>query len=183
MIFSPCVAVKGFLDARLVVINSVRQPSVGSRRKGAIAVKIDLHTSPIPPLVSHSDSKNYKNDPKRTASLALQAMARLLGAWLVSVGVASANETWNNYTVSIVQSPNYNANCLFFQLTGVTQADPVNPNSPWFAILPTQNGYSEIAAMLIAAHVSGINVEVVTTGAAAGGACGSYAGVAFINLQ
>lgn len=98
-----------------------------------------------------------------------------------------ASAAWGNQqhtsTVSIIQSPNYNVDCLYFQLAGVSQADPVNPNNPWFAVPRTQNGYNEIVAMLIAAHEGGSTVEVFTTGATAGGACNPYAGVAWINLE
>lgn len=106
----------------------------------------------------------------------------LLCSLVIGSGAASASQQYTS-TVSVVQSPNYNANCFYFQLTGVSQADPINPNDPWFGVPSTQNGYNEIVSMVIAAHISGSTVEVVTTGAAAGGGCGSYAQIAWINLE
>jgi hypothetical protein len=90
-----------------------------------------------------------------------------------------------NYTALIaqVQSPNYNEDCVWFTLVGVPQADPILPNSPWFALPRTQIGYSEIYAILLAAKLSGSSLNVVTTGAAAGGACGAYAAIAYVVLQ
>ena len=86
-------------------------------------------------------------------------------------------------TVSVIEAPNYNVDCAYFQLTGVPEADPVHPGNPWFGIPRTQNGYNEIYALLLGAKLSGSTVVVQTTGVVAGGACSSYAGVAWIDLH
>jgi hypothetical protein len=86
-------------------------------------------------------------------------------------------------TVYQVQAPNFNRDCLYFTLSGITQADPINPNSPWFAVPRTQIGYSELYAMLLAAKLSGASISAGTTGAVAGGVCGAYAGLAWIQLE
>jgi hypothetical protein len=40
-----------------------------------------------------------------------------------------------SYTVPLAQfqSPNYNEDCVWFALVGIPQADPLVPDSPWFA--------------------------------------------------
>jgi hypothetical protein len=98
---------------------------------------------------------------------------------LSGISIACASQQYIS-TVTQIEAPNYNQDCLWFQLSGVTQADPQLPNSPWFAIPRTQNGYNEIYAMLLAAKLSGTSVQVATTGAPAGGACNQYSGVAWI---
>ena len=112
----------------------------------------------------------------------MRAAMWLICGCLLSAGAAMGSEQYTS-TVSIVQSPNYNEDCCFFQLAGVGQADPVNPNNPWFGVPSNQIGYIEIVSMIISAHLSGSTVQVFTTGAAAGGACGPYAQVAWINLE
>jgi hypothetical protein len=81
------------------------------------------------------------------------------------------------------QSPNYNEDCVWFTLAGVPQADPLVPNSPWFALSRSQIGYNEVYSILLAAKLSGSSLNVVTTGAPAGGACGGYAQIAWVVLQ
>lgn len=82
-----------------------------------------------------------------------------------------------------VEAPSYNEDCLWFTLVGVAQADPINPNNPYFALTRTQIGYNETYALLLSAKLSGSTVIVVTTGAVAGGGCGGYAGIAGVTLQ
>ena len=49
-------------------------------------------------------------------------------------------------------------------LTGVSQADPVVPNSGWFAINATAPGVQAAFAALLAAKVSGTAVHIQTDG-------------------
>jgi hypothetical protein len=86
-------------------------------------------------------------------------------------------------TVAYLEPPASNQGCVWFTLAGVPQADPALPNSPWFAIPTSQLGYSELYAALLSAKVAGNQVQVVTTGAVAGGSCSAYAGVAAVILQ
>jgi hypothetical protein len=81
-------------------------------------------------------------------------------------------------TVAMLQAMNTSTDCFFFILTGVTQADPVKPNDPWFAIPRTQNGAKDAYAMLLSAKVAGSVVQVQTTGQLA---CG-YAAVGYVAL-
>ena len=103
-------------------------------------------------------------------------------ASLLCEGIAHSEQVYLS-TVTQIQPPNSSVDCLWFQLNGVAQADPINPNSPWFAIPRTQNGYNELYALLLAAKLGGLTLQLATTGAAAGGNCGRYAGVASITAQ
>lgn len=71
------------------------------------------------------------------------------------------------------------ADCVYFRLEGVSQADPVKPNESLFAIARSQPGAKEAFATLLAAKLSGLAPFVRTRGNLI---CG-YAGVAEIILQ
>jgi xanthine/uracil permease len=87
--------------------------------------------------------------------------------------------TWTS-TVTLLQW--VNNGCIFFQLSGVTQADPVYA-SPWFAIPTTVTDSSAAYAVLLSAKTTGTTIAVVTSGAAAGGACSPYVGVNAVTMQ
>jgi hypothetical protein len=53
--------------------------------------------------------------------------------------------------------------CIFFQLTGATQANPIVPGGVWFAFSKTQDNYKEMYAMLLTMRVSGTPVTRVLT--------------------
>ena len=53
--------------------------------------------------------------------------------------------------------------CYFFQLSGVDEADPVVPNSPWFAILTTQANAKEMYAVMLTVRTTGATLERVVT--------------------
>lgn len=60
--------------------------------------------------------------------------------------------------------------CFFFQLTGVSEADPVVPGDYWFAIPQSNAGYKDAVAILMLARATGMPLaHVKTTG---GLACG-----------
>ena len=89
-----------------------------------------------------------------------------------------------NYTATVGQVQwALTDTCFFFSLVGVAVADPVVPNSPWFGIPLAQTGFSQAYALMLSAKTTGATVIVSTTGALAGGTCGTYAGVAALNLQ
>lgn len=71
------------------------------------------------------------------------------------------------------------ADCIYFKLEGVTQADPIKANDPMFAILRTQPGAKDAYAMLLTAKITGTAPWVRTRGNLV---CG-YAGVAEVILQ
>jgi hypothetical protein len=120
-------------------------------------------------------------------------MGRRVGPWLrvASIGLLMSAAgvapiagavTYNGATIAIIQSPTPSANCLYFQLTGVTQADPIAPSNAWFAIPATQNGFNQVVAMLISLRIASGTLQVTTTGALAGGTCGNYAGVDHVSM-
>lgn len=107
------------------------------------------------------------------------AATLLAATW---TGIACANQQWTA-TVQQLQPPLSNQDCVFFTLTGVSQADPISAGSPWFAVPSTQTGFNQVYATLLAAKVSGGTLLVSTSGALAGGDCGNYAGVYYVVLQ
>lgn len=108
--------------------------------------------------------------------------AAVAAAALMWSGASYANQQWTAM-VQQLQPPLSNQDCVYFTLTGVSQADPVSAGSAWFAIPSTQTGFSEVYAALLAAKISGATVMVSTSGNFAGGACGNYAGVYYVVLQ
>jgi hypothetical protein len=91
---------------------------------------------------------------------------------------ASEAVTWNA-TVGKLQSTYDGLDCYFFTLTGVTQADPIKPGDPTFAIPFDQYGAQRAYAMLLAAKLADKQLTVVTRGTIK---CG-YAAVAEIIMQ
>lgn len=54
--------------------------------------------------------------------------------------------------------------CTFFQLAGVSEADPVSLGSPWFALSMSHVGYKDIMAMLVTAKAMQLPIQVTTSG-------------------
>ena len=77
--------------------------------------------------------------------------------------------SWTNKTVGRIQATYNLANCIYFTLDGVTEADPVMPGVPWFAIPRTQYGAQDGYAALLAAKMAGTEVQVNTNGTTACG--------------
>lgn len=77
-----------------------------------------------------------------------------------------------NKEVAVLQSPD-TRECVFFKLTGVTEADPIAPGISWFAVPKTHVGYKEIVATLMLARAAGKPLTVVETSGAL--ACGHAA--------
>ncbi|SRR5258706_10278177 len=122
--------------------------------------------------------------PKNECSNTAQRWRRyFFGSMCVLSSMFSTTSFAANYTSTIESMQWDHVSCLFFRLTNVTQADPINPNSPWFAIPGTLADYAQVYALLLSAKVAGSTVNVITTGSAAGGACGVYAGVSVVTLQ
>jgi len=97
----------------------------------------------------------------------------VLAPYLIESSNSMAADYYAKGIVAI-ETPSQAHNCLYFMLRDVTQADPVVPNNPWFAVPATQNGYKEMYAMLLTAWVTGKSVSARTTGTVAGGECGNY---------
>jgi hypothetical protein len=92
---------------------------------------------------------------------------------------ACAAVAYNGKTVGNLQGFYDGADCFYFKLNGVTEADPIKANDPWFAISRSQYGTKDALAVLLAAKVSGMTVHVSTRGTLV---CG-YAGVAEVTLE
>jgi hypothetical protein len=80
---------------------------------------------------------------------------------------------WTQYNTKEVTTLELNTTgCHFFQISGVNQADPVVPNSPWFAIpIAAGNNAKEMLAVVLTARATGTPLSrVVATGNIACGA-------------
>lgn len=87
---------------------------------------------------------------------------------------------WTDRTVGQLQSTYDGADCIYFTLEGVAEADPVKPGDHWFAIPRTQYGAKDAYAMLLAAKLTGKTVFVSTRGTLS--SCG-YAAVSQVLMQ
>jgi hypothetical protein len=87
---------------------------------------------------------------------------------------------WDGKTVARLQPPDSNRDCVFFELSGVAQADSGVPTSgAWFAVPRSHYGFKEIYAMLLTAKAMNLPITVGTTGLAAAG-CTAFVGVAYV---
>lgn len=57
-----------------------------------------------------------------------------------------------------------NRPCIFFQLKGVGEADPVTPAIPWFALPTGDANYQTYVSLILSAKISGQPVFVSTDG-------------------
>lgn len=122
----------------------------------------------------------------RSKKLWILSWRQYLTGLLYVFGCVFSETTWaaQTYTSTVGQVQwAMTDSCFFFSLIGVPVADPVVPNSPWFAIPLAQTGFAQAYALILSAKVAGSTVIVATTGTLAGGTCGTYAGVANVNLQ
>jgi hypothetical protein len=87
--------------------------------------------------------------------------------------IAAGQTTQGPLPVTNVRPPDFRP-CAFFQLQGVTTADPVAPGSPWFAIPMTNIGFHEQFALLLTASFNPHSVVARTTGKVV---CGGFAEV------
>lgn len=104
-------------------------------------------------------------------------MAVILAASLSPEATFAVN--WAGKRVGQLQSTYDGADCIYFTLEGVTEADPIKPGDPFFAIPRSQYGAKDAYAMLLAAKISGQTVLVSTRGTLA---CG-YAAVSQVIMQ
>jgi hypothetical protein len=92
------------------------------------------------------------------------SMAIGLAASLFCSNASATDYIGNGYQVGIIRAPDGRP-CTFFSLVGVSVADPVVPNSAWFAIPQAAVGYKEMLALLLSSKLTGKSVYVSTTGA------------------
>ncbi len=93
-----------------------------------------------------------------------------------SIGLAV---NWYNKKVALLQPSYDGADCFYFTLEGVAEADPTKPGDPLFAIPRTQYGAKEAYATLLSAKLTGQTVYVITRGTLS---CG-YASVSQVWVQ
>jgi hypothetical protein len=77
-------------------------------------------------------------------------------------------------------APAKSDNCSFFTLQGIPEADPVKPNSPIFAVPKSHPGYKEIYTLIATAMVSGLKLDVGTSGLPS---CSGYAEINFVLMH
>lgn len=80
-------------------------------------------------------------------------------------GMSSANASLAEHydkTVSLLEVDAVSS-CIFFQLTGVTEANPVVANGVWFAIDKNQSNAKEMYAILLSVKMAGSSVRRVLT--------------------
>jgi hypothetical protein len=111
-------------------------------------------------------------------------MGTLRRLLIATVGVTipllcHAMNDWDGKTVAMLSSTYDGADCIYFTLDGVTEADPIKPGDPTFAIVRSQYGSNDAYAMLLAAKLTGQSVRVLTRGTLA---CG-YASVAQVMMH
>lgn len=64
--------------------------------------------------------------------------------------------------VSVVQSST-TTNCVYIQLENVLEADPVKPNSPWFAVAKDNASKADVLGIAMTAFTADLSVTVKTT--------------------
>ncbi len=105
----------------------------------------------------------------------MRIKALIVALLLCQVMPAHSSSGWSGKTVQYLQPDGTNADCYYFTLNGVSQADPVNPGSPWFGVSRTAHpGAKELFAVLLAARLTGTPINVNTTGSLECGYAGVY---------
>lgn len=92
------------------------------------------------------------------------AIVSLAGAALTMTAAPANAASHLNKTVTVIQSVEYSRLCSFFQLEGVSEADPAVPGNAWFALPQDHPGYDELVAMIISAQAGDGKVDVFTDG-------------------
>ncbi|MEG3126133.1 hypothetical protein [Sphingomonas sp. GB1N7] len=95
----------------------------------------------------------------------------------IGVAPASANTYRSNQHVNWTQIDS--RPCLFFNLRGVSEADPVLPGEEWFAVPTSNPNYTTFASIILSAKLSNQPVSISTDGTIS---CG-YATAVAISLN
>jgi hypothetical protein len=98
--------------------------------------------------------ETYVKKSTTVATLAVSCVA-----WIPLANAALAEHF--NKTISLLEVSD--SPCIFFQLTDVTQANPVVPNGVWFAIDKNQGNAKEMYALLLSVKMSGSSLARVLT--------------------
>jgi hypothetical protein len=100
-------------------------------------------------------------------------------AVLVTLAAARSDAViYENKMIGTIQPFIAGDNCFYFTLQGVTEADPVKPGSPWFAISRSDTGAKDAMATLLSAKYQGIAIRVFSNGTLT---CG-YASASVVQL-
>jgi hypothetical protein len=128
--------------------------------------------STVPEMKSFEEIKMRKTH--RMRSLKSGAVLSLMVLCLAPLAGADSHR---NATVELLQSATVNSfapsGCFYFTLNGISQADPVVPGSPWFAVNRSTPASGDVYATILAAKLSGSRVWIVTNGTTG---CGTGAG-------
>ncbi len=96
---------------------------------------------------------------------------------------AGTSATWaaTNWTAPVtwLESETSAQDCIYFELSGVSTADPATPNNPWFAISRGQFGAADALATLLVAKTAGLSVNITTNSQII---CGGYVQVTSVTL-
>src|SRR5690348_14388379 len=87
--------------------------------------------------------------------------------FVICAATASAaySATWSAKSIGVLQPDHPSADCFYFTLSGVTEADPVRPGIAWFAVSRTAHpGAKELFASLLAAKLTNSLVTITTDG-------------------
>lgn len=78
-----------------------------------------------------------------------------LAAGMVISSAANATVTsFASKTITLVEADDTD-DCVYFQLDGVTEANPVHPGQPWFAVSLSSLGGKNLVTFLLSARLSG----------------------------
>lgn len=94
----------------------------------------------------------------------------IVSAMALTPTAQASTTAWSGYLVGRIFAPD-DRPCLFFELSGVPQADPLVPGNSWMAVPQSQDGYQEIYALLLWAKATGTPISAVTSGQLAASQC------------
>jgi hypothetical protein len=111
--------------------------------------------------------------------MGVEQMKKLAAVAVCLVFAIPAQATaWQNKTVTNLLVDN--RACVFFQLAGVAEADPLAPGQSWFALPKSTPNFQEIYAELLSAKMSSKSIDVITDGTVV---CGGYASAPSIMIR
>ncbi|MCG8506344.1 MAG: hypothetical protein MI755_17200 [Sphingomonadales bacterium] len=101
---------------------------------------------------------------KEDAMIRRLAVISLVGAAFTLTAAPVNAVSHLDKSVTVIQSVQYSRLCSFFQLEGVSEADPAVPGNAWSALPQDHPGYDELVAMIISAKAGGRKIDVFTDG-------------------
>lgn len=105
------------------------------------------------------------NEPRKGRLRVVMRRAHEVCAWAFLTMVCGTSAGAVTSTAPVAQfSPADLQPCLVFDLKNVSQADPVLPGNPYFAISRANPGYADMLATVLTAAAGGQLLTVVTSG-------------------